>query len=588
MSSIPKHERNLLDTSEDIVSGDLGLGLGLKPGGLRPDVTGCDVINSVESGVSGFKRRSKRNSSCSSSTSYPTCPTSCHYCQYTEVPPPCCAYNQVTSDEDITADALAQLLGIESSYPKSGGCVPCPDALTQETSNYQQESFHPRSILQLIQNSQRFRRSSNTKVDPEPQCNQEKKRFLKHSKQEDIEKKLILTIQEVEELKTEFETCQQRLESKYEAIRILKKQIEVSRRENSSNERKVKSENEQLIKAVNSLQFALEQQESTLMDSQETWARRFDRVCTENVRLLSAYEERSEELRRAVSQKMAVTRERDELLALLDVQEKMKYVKTHNNAEDENDKYSSFSSTELAILGACMCRGHRTEPCGCAYSAANLHRELLKIKEDMDLNRQLRQEAYLTMDAYRYAFEEQLLSSKQLMKCINDLNTRRDKKGSSSFKLNKESESVLHAVLGLSTDQDGKSTPPESQTPQNLTTAKLKQLDLESLDSPHFVTLLLEMLQEKSELLAFQKLAARILANKVKELQFLQCEHLTQPTYNVKCMKENSKLFTDQSMAKSTTTTATHTSTTTSTTSINSPMSMNTPTYITTSSWQTY
>lgn len=194
----------------------------------------------------------------------------------------------------------------------------------------------------------------------------------------------------------------------------------------------------------------------------------------------------------------------------------------------------------------------------------------------MDLNRQLRQEAYLTMDAYRYAFEEQLLSSKQLMKCINDLNTRRDKKGSSSFKLNKDSES----------DQDGKSTPHESQTSQNLTTAKLKQLDLESLDSPHFVTLLLEMLQEKSELLAFQKLAARILANKVKELQFLQCEHLTQPTYNVKCMKENSKLFTDQSMAKSTTTAATHTSTTTSTTSINSPMSMNTP--ITTSSWQTY
>lgn len=45
-----------------------------------------------------------------------------------------------------------------------------------------------------------------------------------------------------------------------------------------------------------------------------------------------------------------MTRERDELLALLDVQEKMKYVKTHNNAEDENDKYSSFSSTEVCIV----------------------------------------------------------------------------------------------------------------------------------------------------------------------------------------------------------------------------------------------
>lgn len=197
-----------------------------------------------------------------------------------------------------------------------------------------------------------------------------------------------------------------------------------------------------------------------------------------------------------------------------------------------------------------MCRGHRTEPCGCAYSAASLHRELLKVKEEVDLNRQLRQEAFLTIDAYRYAFEEQLLSTKQLMKCINDLATRKCKKGSNTFKLSKESEAVLQEVLGRASDQTANPSPQETsaQTSHDLTTAKLKQLDLDSLDSPHLIPLLLEMLQEKSELLAFQKLAARILSNKVKELQFLQCEHLLQPTYNSKCMNKNSKAFTGQTM----------------------------------------
>ena len=39
---------------------------------------------------------------------------------------------------------------------------------------------------------------------------------------------------------------------------------------------------------------------------------------------------------------------------------------------------------QLAVLGACQCRGAgETDPCGCAYAAANLTREVCKLKEEV-------------------------------------------------------------------------------------------------------------------------------------------------------------------------------------------------------------
>ena len=39
---------------------------------------------------------------------------------------------------------------------------------------------------------------------------------------------------------------------------------------------------------------------------------------------------------------------------------------------------------QLAVLGACQCRGAgETDPCGCAYAATNLTREVYKLREEV-------------------------------------------------------------------------------------------------------------------------------------------------------------------------------------------------------------
>ena len=56
---------------------------------------------------------------------------------------------------------------------------------------------------------------------------------------------------------------------------------------------------------MNFLQWELELKQSYLLDSEQTWAERFDRVATENAALMVALQSRSEELRKVVMEKMS-------------------------------------------------------------------------------------------------------------------------------------------------------------------------------------------------------------------------------------------------------------------------------------------
>ena len=55
---------------------------------------------------------------------------------------------------------------------------------------------------------------------------------------------------------------------------------------------------------MNFLQWELELKQSYLMDSEKTWAERFDRVVTENATLMVALQARSDELRKVSMEKM--------------------------------------------------------------------------------------------------------------------------------------------------------------------------------------------------------------------------------------------------------------------------------------------
>ncbi|XP_070212518.1 coiled-coil domain-containing protein 125-like isoform X2 [Littorina saxatilis] len=324
---------------------------------------------------------------------------------------------------------------------------------------------------------------------------------------EEIDRRLWAAVEEVEELKQDLEVCKQRLDAKYNAINILKKQAEENNHEHFTNELKAKEASLKLAEEVNKLQFELQFRESSFQDSQQTWAQRFDRVCQENALLNAQLEARSEELRRANTHRMSLRRERDELLALLDIKERNKYEMCHSQSSEE--EFSQYTNTELAVLGACRCRGaNGMEPCGCAYAAANLTREIIRLREEAKQMLQRRDEAYRTVDAYRLAFEEQLQKSRTMTQQLASMATCPTRAV--------KTKAAIKFLLSVLADDD---YPPVKSKDGGDTTQLHSKESLGCLTLPELVTLLTEMLHEKKEALVHQKLAGQVLTAKLQETE---------------------------------------------------------------------
>ncbi|KAJ8316832.1 hypothetical protein KUTeg_004736 [Tegillarca granosa] len=319
----------------------------------------------------------------------------------------------------------------------------------------------------------------------------------------DIDMKLSAAEQEVEELKLELETYERRLDAKYKAIAILRKQAADAEAEHSELEKRARHCNTTLAEELNKLHFELNWRESSIEDSQERWTERFDSISKENASLMIVLEERSEELGHANARILALDRERDELLALLDVHERSRYMKSRSRTSD--DGYFDYTSTELAVLGACKCRIKNPEPCGCAHAAANMRREMIKMKHEsyvgepccdlyMELQKRRQEEAYLTADVYKSAFEDQLQRNKLLMLNLANIATPRTSK-------------LVKAKAAVKT--------------------LIQILNDESVDLPvvkpmndrELVLALTEILHERNEAFFHQKLASQVLAEKVKHLE---------------------------------------------------------------------
>ncbi|KAL4231900.1 hypothetical protein ACF0H5_009476 [Mactra antiquata] len=93
---------------------------------------------------------------------------------------------------------------------------------------------------------------------------------------EEIAMKLAETLQEVEELKAELEACEQKLDSKYKAIDILRKQAEEAQSQLKFTEKISKENTIKLSQEIVDLQYNLECRDTTLMDTQQIWACRYD------------------------------------------------------------------------------------------------------------------------------------------------------------------------------------------------------------------------------------------------------------------------------------------------------------------------
>lgn len=359
------------------------------------------------------------------------------------------------------------------------------------------------------------------KMNPaDPRCEGDKKLPPKEQVQiskDDIIKKLLEAEQEVEELKTELEVYEKRLESKYKAIAILKNQISSCEEDINTSGKKSRQYEESLEREVNSLNFELGKRETTFENSQQMWAVRFDSICKENSSLTTELDQKSLELREMKAQKMVLCRERDELLALLDVKERGRYLRSRSISEDE--AYSEYSSTELAVLGACKCRVTSPEPCGCAHAAAALRRELCKLKEQYEAQLRRRDEAAQTVDAYRAAFEEQLYRNKQMMLQLAEIAVA----GPSKYE---KAKVILKNLIHLLNDDDYLCEITNQR--QNIFSingnSKPGKPEVDSQSEPvmsdrDLVMALTEILHQRNEAFAHKKLAAQVLSDRVKELE---------------------------------------------------------------------
>ncbi|XP_078358341.1 coiled-coil domain-containing protein 125-like [Oculina patagonica] len=305
--------------------------------------------------------------------------------------------------------------------------------------------------------------------------------------------KLFKARQEIENLTLDLEACQQQLQSKYGAVKIIQRLSRFEQAQQKQHSRKVLEASKKLEQEVNFLQWELELKQSYLLDSEQTWAERFDRVATENAALMVALQTRSDELRKVTMEKMALMRDRDELAAALEVRDRIKY--DLSTPEREEILSTGDLIIELATLGACQCRGKNQEPCACARAAVDAKRDIAKLKHELELVHRREEEALLTADAYRVAFEQQLAKNSTLIYELLEKSSWRKKIG-----------------FGGAT----------KKTRKQENSMKSEEEDLVRQIKTHkdeIVEKLLGMLNDNSEALAHQRLATKILAAKMKEME---------------------------------------------------------------------
>ncbi|XP_070539917.1 coiled-coil domain-containing protein 125-like isoform X2 [Ptychodera flava] len=335
--------------------------------------------------------------------------------------------------------------------------------------------------------------------------------------------KLRIAEEEVDILQNELEACKRQLDSKYRAIRILQSQALLAQAHQIQATVNTEVAKKKLEQDVNSLQFELELQSGNTMLSEETWADRFNKVCLENAALMTTLQARSDELKKIDAEKMAVTRERDELIAMMDVRERLTYEK-HRSTTDST--YTENSIAELSILGACRCRVTNPEPCGCARAAAHLKKENGKLQDQIEEMKKSVEDSQVLADAYRMGFEEQLSRNRNLNRKVAEWLQRKQtmkakKKGlglmdkieqlrnGNGNKVDKTQDSVTQSDQKVPSEADNATTVHDCTVP----------FEIYQGEDSDIVSTLAELLNDKCEALAHQKMVARMLARKTQDLE---------------------------------------------------------------------
>lgn len=225
---------------------------------------------------------------------------------------------------------------------------------------------------------------------------------------QELRQRLLETLEEVEILKTELEASQRQLEGKEEALKILQSMAILDKATSHTQTvlQKTVEQKRSLEKEINALRWEIEFDQNRFKNIEESWTQKYDRLNCENAVLKENLKLKTEEIKMLKSENAALNQRYLEALAMLDVtQQKM----AQENPCTHPGPSTEVSSLELAVLGACRCHDPGERPCSCARMAASARKLLLQLKHELELLQKSKEEAYVMADAFRIAFEQQLM-----------------------------------------------------------------------------------------------------------------------------------------------------------------------------------
>ncbi|XP_026997566.2 coiled-coil domain-containing protein 125 [Tachysurus fulvidraco] len=307
---------------------------------------------------------------------------------------------------------------------------------------------------------------------------------------ESLQRRLQEVTEEVELLKTELEVTHRHLEGKHEALRILQGQAILDKATSHTKILLQKSEErtKALEKEVNALQWEITFNQVQFKNLEQAWELKYNRVCAENEALRKDLDEKLEQFQELHNENMSLSQQCLELLGLLSAQERRDFQKTQPPCSQSREG----TALELAVYGACKCSSGAGEPCSCAKSAAASRKQVLQLKQELELQRRRKDEAYVMVDAFRIAFEQQLRRGSEKVLQLAESDTRTRERGTQG------SAGVTQAMKRfLPSLRDGKVL---SNPKKNL-------------------QLLLDLLSDKEEALAHQRKVSYMLAQRYEDLE---------------------------------------------------------------------
>ncbi|XP_069818962.1 coiled-coil domain-containing protein 125 [Dendropsophus ebraccatus] len=324
---------------------------------------------------------------------------------------------------------------------------------------------------------------------------------------EDLRQRLQDLTEEVEILRVELEASQRQLDGKDEALRILQNMAVFDKATSHTKVMLQKAEDHRraLEKEINVLQWEIEFDQVRLKNLEESWKEKYERVQCENVALKESLELRTNEVKVLKSENTIINQQCQELLAMLDVKQQKMF---QDNVSLDKSSLTEVTALELAVLGACTCCPGG-DPCSCAKMSAATRKQLLQLRQEFEVEKKGKEEAYVMADAFRIAFEQQLKRRNDATLPLSEID-RLCKKGSKR----------LNGWRRLKEDEHSISRDKKRSLGQKLKGMMISASDgmtLDAMEDPQEIfRLLIDLLNDKEEALAHQRKVSYMLARTIE------------------------------------------------------------------------